>query len=54
MLGGPGSSGCVDVAALEAALVAAVREGCRRPVVCGVLGGTVNGHVDDLPALAEV
>ena len=29
-------------------------DGVSRPIVCGVLGGTVNGHVDDLAALGEV
>ena len=46
-------SGCVDVNQLEDQVVRARANGLN-PVVCGVLGGTVNGHVDDLAALAEV
>lgn len=47
------ASGCVDVDQVEEAVVRARANGAR-PVVCGVLGGTVNGHVDDLAGLAEV
>ena len=46
--------GCVDVELVEAAVVRAVEEGCTRPVVVGTLGGTVNGHVDNISALSRV
>jgi glutamate/tyrosine decarboxylase-like PLP-dependent enzyme len=46
------ASGCVDAGAVEDAVCGALEAGAKRVVVVGVLGGTVNGHVDDLQALA--
>ncbi len=48
------ASGCVDVARLEDQLDVMQAEGVTRPIVVGTLGGTVNGHVDDIEALGEL
>ena len=48
------ASGCVDVARLEGQLDIMQAEGVTRPIVVGTLGGTVNGHVDNIAALAEL
>ena len=48
------SSGCIDVGQLDDKIAQLQQSGVTRPVVVGTLGGTVNGHVDDLAALGEI
>eukprot|EP00747_Dinoflagellata_sp_TGD_P002465 gnl/TRDRNA2_/TRDRNA2_104398_c0_seq1.p1 gnl/TRDRNA2_/TRDRNA2_104398_c0~~gnl/TRDRNA2_/TRDRNA2_104398_c0_seq1.p1 ORF type:complete len:344 (+),score=43.52 gnl/TRDRNA2_/TRDRNA2_104398_c0_seq1:71-1033(+) len=47
-------AGCVDVGQLDEAVGKAQASGVRYPIVCATLGGTVNGHVDDLAALGQI
>jgi glutamate/tyrosine decarboxylase-like PLP-dependent enzyme len=47
--------GCVNVGKVEEAVVRAkAQEGITHPVVVATLGGTVNGHVDNVALLGEV
>lgn len=48
------ASGCVDVDRMDDRLARMQSEGIARPVVVGTLGGTVNGHVDDIATLGEI